>query len=155
MAARGRLTERVHLVTRDSRRAPQILVIGVLDAFLADHFARFEALVRAFFEFFFGDLAGMADDVGGLAFVGVVAEEHLFHGHAREFPLVFFDVVDDGVADVFAQRQRRARRDHGFFFFKPFQHLRQLHVDELAQSLQLSLFRPFLFGQPAGVDLER
>ncbi len=100
LAARGRLAHRVHLVARRPRRPAQVLVVAVLEPFLADDFAWFGALVGPSFELFFADLAGVAEDLGGLVFLRVVADEDFFHRHAGEFPLVFFDVVDEVVADV-------------------------------------------------------
>ncbi len=156
LAARGGLTHRVDLVAGRPRRPAQVVVVAVLEAFLADDFARFDPFVGTRFgDLFFVHLAGVAEDLRRLVFLRVVADEDFFHRHAGVFPLVFFDVVDEVVADALADRQRRPRRDDFLFFLHHFQDLRQFHVDEFADFFELGVLRRFFFRQLRGVDLQR
>jgi hypothetical protein len=80
--------------------------------------------------------------VGGAAAGRVVADEDPLHRDAGEAALVLFQVVDEVVADVLAQRHRRAGR-HFFGLADRPPHLAQRHVGEAAEAGQL---RP-LFGR--------
>ena len=156
LPARSRLAQRVHLVARDPRRPAQDLVVGVLEPFLADDFARFECPCTALLPALLRSTSpAWPSELGGLVFVRVVADEDLFHRDAGELALVFFDVVDEVVADVVAQRDRRPGGDDFLFFGDPLPHPRQFHVHEFADFLQLGRCFGLVFGQLRGVDLER
>ena len=90
----------------------------------------------------------------GAAAVGVVADEDPLHRDAGEVPLVLFQVVDEVVADVLAQRHRRPRRDF-FLFLDRAPHPAQRHLGEAPEPLQLGPFLGWVFGQLLGVELER
>ena len=65
-----RLAERVDLDPGHARLAAQEAVVGVLDPVLADLVAGPQALVARLLQLFFGDLADVAEDVGGERSVG-------------------------------------------------------------------------------------
>ena len=105
----------------------QVAVVAVLDPAFADLVAGLQVPVGGFLQLFFVDLADAADHVRGPGSVRVGADEDPLHGDAGEIPLVLFQVVDEVVADVLAQRHRRPRRCFFGFADRP-PHLAQRHV---------------------------
>ncbi len=154
LPAGGRLAEGVDLDPGDAGLAAQVFVVGVLDPFLADRVAGFEALVARLFEVFLGHLADAAEDVGGEGFVRVAAHEDALDVDAGEAAFVLFQVVDEVVADVAAQRHRHAGRQFEFFVHRLAQ-LRQRGVDQFAELRELGVLPGFVFGQLLRADLER
>ena len=135
-------------------RAAQVAVVGVLDAVLADLVARLQAPVARFLQLFFGDLADVAEDVGGQRPVRVVADEDPLDLDARKAVLVFLQVVDEVVADVATQGHRRRRRQLQFFVHRAAQ-VAQGAVGQLGEARELGPPLGRVGGQFARVDLQR
>jgi hypothetical protein len=121
---------------------------------LADLVAGFEPFVGGFLQLFFGDLADAAEQMGGAAFVRVVADEDALDGDPGKAALILFQVVDEVIADVLAQRHRGPGGDFFLFFDRPPQ-LAQRHLGEVPELLQLGHFFDCVFGQFLGVQLQR
>ena len=84
--------------------AAQVAVVGVLQAALPHDGALRHAAEARLLELARADLAHGAEDLRRQLIVGIGAQEHRLHVHARELVLALQDVVAHGGADVLLER---------------------------------------------------